>query len=329
MRFKCCFCLEKRPINNIEGYVLHISPIKHAKTDSSKTYFDLSFQTDNKNVRAVCFSPEKWQRLKKYQEDSTGCVISSVVQDSYKTNELKLTNFSTIKPKTLVFSKEANYQFNSFDEIINEFQLLVRIVHGGDIKTTSNNLTLKEYIATDGGKFQMKIAMFEQFADQMELNNTCKILNLQLVTYLKERKLKSTTLTKVDKIDKDIPDLKMKECPKVDQREIVIVDNIDNNSLLEHISCFKCSASFVKTDKKLVTCTNCGGVQLSKTCVSKNVLKLSKSSNTYICNWDILSEILLSDITIGQNEDFILYMLSNKFVINHVNNEIHSIELEK
>ena len=309
---------------------MDISPIKHAKTDTSKTYFDLSFQTDNKNVRAVCFSPEKWQRLKKYQEDSTGCVISSVVQDSYKTNEFKLTNFSTIKPKALVFSKEANYQFNSLDEIINEFQLMelvnvmVRIVHAGDIKTTNNNLTLKEYVATDDGKFQMKIAMFEQFADQMELNNTYKILNLQLVTYLNE-----TTLTKVDKIDKDIPDLKMKECPKVDQREIVIFDNIDNISLLEHISCFKCSASFVKTDKKLVTCTNCGGVQLSKTCVSKNVLKLSKSSNTYICNWNILSEILPSDITIGQNEDFILYMLSNKFVINHVNNEIHSIELEK
>ena len=175
----------------------------------------------------------------------------------------------------------------------------------------------------------MKIAMFEQFTDQMELNNKYKILNLQLVTYLNERKLRSTTLTKVEKIDKDIPDLKMKECPKADQRETVIFDNIDNNSLLEHISCFKCSACFVKTDKKVLNCTSCGGVQLSKTCVSKNVLKLSKSSNTYICNWDILSDILPSDITSRQNEDFILYILSNKFIVNHVNNEIHSIKLEK
>ena len=103
---------------------MDISPIKHAKTDPSKTYFDLSFQTDNKNVRAVCFSPEKWRRLKKYQEDSTGCIISSVVQDSCKINEFKLTNFSTIKPKTLVFSKEGNYQFNSLSEIFNEFQLM-------------------------------------------------------------------------------------------------------------------------------------------------------------------------------------------------------------
>ena len=113
-------------------------------------------------------------------------------------------------------------------ELVN---VMVRIAHAGEIKTTNNNLTLKEYIATDDGKFQMKIAMFEQFTDQMELNNTYKILNLQLVTYLNERKLRSTTLTKVEKIDKDIPDLKMKEYPKVDQRETVVFDNIDNNSL--------------------------------------------------------------------------------------------------
>ena len=41
---------------------------------------------------------------------------------------------------------------------------------------------------------------------------------------------------------------------------------------MEHISCFKCSASFVKNDKKLVNYTNCGEVQLSKTCVLKDVL---------------------------------------------------------
>ena len=76
---------------------------------------------------------------------------------------------------------------------------MFRIVYAGDIKTTNNNLTLKEYIATDDGKFQMKIAMFQQLTDQMELNNTYKVLNLQLVTYLNEWKLRITTLTKVEK----------------------------------------------------------------------------------------------------------------------------------
>ena len=79
--------------------------------------------------------------------------------------------------------------------------VIARTVHTGDIKTTSNNLTLKEYIATDDSKSQMKIALVKHFTDQMELNNS-----LQLVTYLNERKLGNTTLTKVEKTNKDIPD---------------------------------------------------------------------------------------------------------------------------
>ena len=78
--------------------------------------------------------------------------------------------------------------------------VIVRTVHTGDIKTTSNNLTLKEYIATDDSKSQMKIALVKHFTDQMELNNS-----LQLVTYLNERKLGNTTLTKVEKTNY-IPD---------------------------------------------------------------------------------------------------------------------------
>ena len=66
-------------------------------------------------------------------------------------------------------------------EVINEFKLvdlvfvMFIIVHTGDINTTRNNLTLKEYIATDDIKSKMKIEIFKQFADQTELNNTYKI----------------------------------------------------------------------------------------------------------------------------------------------------------
>ena len=139
------------------------------------------------------------------------------MQGSYKTNDFKL-NFSTVKSKTLVFSKERNNHFNSLYEVTNELQLaelvnvITRVVNTGYIKTTNNNLTLKEYIATYDDKSQIKIAMFEQFADQTQLNNTYKTLNLQLVTYLNKRKMRSTT----KKINKDIPDLKMKEFPKLD-----------------------------------------------------------------------------------------------------------------
>ena len=61
----------------------------------------------------------------------------------------------TIKLKTLVFSKEANYQFDFIDEVINKLWLMdlvnamVRIVYTEDIMAANNNLILKEYIAKD------------------------------------------------------------------------------------------------------------------------------------------------------------------------------------
>ena len=72
----------------------------------------------------------------------------------------------------------------------------------------------------------MKIAMFEQFTDQMKLNKTYKVLNFQLVTYLNKRKMRSTILTKFEKINMDIPDLEKKECSKAGQWETIIFNNI-------------------------------------------------------------------------------------------------------
>ena len=127
----------------------------------------------------MCFLKKNGNIL--YQEDSTGCAISSFVQDSNKTKWVLVKQIFTVKSKTSVFSNEANYQSNSLSEVINEFKLvdlvfvMFIIVHTGDINTTRNNLTLKEYIATDDIKSKMKIEIFEQFADQTELNNTYKI----------------------------------------------------------------------------------------------------------------------------------------------------------
>ena len=51
------------------------------------------------------------------------------------------------------------------------------------------------------------------------------------MTYLNEREIRGTTLTKVEKIDKDIPDSQMKECLNINQRETVIFDNTDYSLL--------------------------------------------------------------------------------------------------
>ena len=90
--------LEKRPLEKIEGYVLQLSPIKKAKSDAAKKYFDLSFQTEEAHVRAVCFSPEKWKCLETYKSQGKSCAINNVFRT--KQSEFTLTNSSIVKEKT-------------------------------------------------------------------------------------------------------------------------------------------------------------------------------------------------------------------------------------
>ena len=75
---------------------------KKAKTDILKSYFDITFQTETTTVRGVCFLLDKHKRLQKFSKESTSYVITNVTRD--KETEFRLTNFSTIKPKTVVFA---------------------------------------------------------------------------------------------------------------------------------------------------------------------------------------------------------------------------------
>ena len=59
------------------------------------------------------------------------------------------------------------------------------------------------------------------------------------------------------------------------------------------------------------------------------MLKLAKAGKTYTFDSTALSRHLPSDLVIGENEDFSLYILSNKLIIKHINEDIVSIELAK
>ena len=93
----------------------------------------MTFQTQNENLRAVCFSPEKRKRLAQFKTDGVSCVISNLIQSNEK--EVKLTNNSTVKPKTVAFPKNEDYEYGDIDTIINEIELLrcvniiVKVIH--------------------------------------------------------------------------------------------------------------------------------------------------------------------------------------------------------
>ena len=93
----------------------------------------MTLETQNENLRAVCFSREKRKRLAQFKTDGATCVLSNLIRSNEK--EVKLTNNSTVKPKTVAFPKNEDYEYCDIDTIINEIELLrcvniiVKVIH--------------------------------------------------------------------------------------------------------------------------------------------------------------------------------------------------------
>ena len=80
----------------------------------------MTFQVETANVDGVCFSPDKHKRLQKITKESTTCVIANINRD--KETEFLLTNFSSIKPIAVAFSKIEKHKISSIEQIISEIE---------------------------------------------------------------------------------------------------------------------------------------------------------------------------------------------------------------
>ena len=148
--YKYVFLSSSSEKRNIEGYVLNISPLKKAKTLSKENkpreYFDMTFQTEEKKVRAVCFSPDKYPRLKKMCSDGSSCEVSRLSMSQNKMDYV-VEPHSVVKPATVNFAINKEYDLTSLDQIVNEIPVYSRVtvkVTVVSMKETivRNNLTI-------------------------------------------------------------------------------------------------------------------------------------------------------------------------------------------
>ena len=131
----------------------------------------MTFETQNENLRAVCFSREKRKRLAQFKTDGATCVLSNLIRSNEK--EVKLTNNSTVKPKTVAFLKNEDYEYCDIDTIINEIELLryvniiVKVIHIENVQS-SRNLMQQEYLVTDDGENTIPLTMFENLTQVLK-----------------------------------------------------------------------------------------------------------------------------------------------------------------
>ena len=119
------------------------------------------------------FLTREKKRLAQFKTDGVSCVISNLIQSNEK--EVKLTNNSTVKPKTVAFLKNEDYEYCDIDTIINEIELLrcvniiVKVIHIEDVQS-SRNLMLQAYLVTDDGENTIPSTMFEDLTQVLKKN---------------------------------------------------------------------------------------------------------------------------------------------------------------
>ena len=68
-------------------------------------------------------------------------------------------------------------------------------------------------------------------------------------------------------------------------------------------------------------------MHLAKDYEQKFQVRLSRNRQTFVC--DANTSMLPKGVAVGQNEDFIIYILSNTFDVTHKNHCIISLEVAK
>ena len=177
----------------------------------------------------------------------------------------------TGKPKPLVFVKSENCKYHSIDEVINKLQpynyvnVIVNVIGMSKINKI-RNLSLKEFlVTTDDGVTFINITMFEDLISLLEINKCYKIKNLQLATYLNQKKFKSTPLTCAEPNEPlEIADLSLQTTAPQEsyKTETVMFHSIDDESLVTRLACNKCGEIINDTSSKIFLCKNCQSRQL-------------------------------------------------------------------
>ena len=311
--------------------MLEVSPLKKAR-NSATQYFDLLFQTAESTVRAVCFSPEKRQRIEKYKMQSSSCALSNL-QSSKSNNDLVLTSSSCVKEKILTFPKKSELIFETIDTIINELPVYARVNIKVKILTTSEvsewkGLNLRECIVSDGAN-TIGLTVFSSLVDNVAPGDSVSITHVSVSSFKNQKKLKTTDLTVIKATEEiEVDERKVHHSPVKIISEEINVKSVIDESLTTTFSCPSCLVNMdEKPTTQLAKCSNCNATALSSACIGKVVVKLRTTSvvDVLLCPSELLEPLLNKDIKIGANDDFIIFLLSTKFIVKHVDSLISEI----
>lgn len=313
--------------------------------NQKRKYFDFTLNTEEKQERTVCFSPEKHTLVNRIFQQHSGCEIKKFKRSD--SNDVLITDFSSVRQFTPDFEKPTHeLVYKNIEAISNECPLynivnVVGIIFDiGPIQTCEKDgkplKFRKATISDDTGT--VPITLFSDISEKSLKDKQCyAFTNMRIAKYLSQRLLKSTQFTTVDLEDRKRVKLGDKDLIDHSKTSVVgIIASVDMKSFQTKYVCINCKHSLDASneDEGMITCGNCDNMLLMDQCkvLSKVCFTLLTDHNEkikYDCNHEILEDCF--SIPIKKRALLAKTMLQSRVITRYdtSDNSLVSITLEE
>ena len=183
------------PVKNANGlscYLHAVSPVKVSASGNCK-YFNMTLQMSDSSVNAVCFSPEKRSVLQKFQTEKSPVKITKFRTSSkYEKEDVVIDKGTKVTPvnESIGFehidlspssiTSQASLNQVSAEQLVTVKAKVVKVSGSKKIssqRSSSGHLKKQEIVIVDPTA-SMKVILWEQFIDCLEVEQTYMLKNL-------------------------------------------------------------------------------------------------------------------------------------------------------
>lgn len=204
--------MEERKEDELHCYIHAMSPMKNAKS-SNRKYFDCTLQNKDTTVRAVCFSPEKFSELNTLQKTMTPVKITNYNTSAASSGKediiiLSKTRISPITSNEIDFPHLTELtasgilpDLSALEKLAAEQLVTIKaeVAQVSAVKTLHTQyqgvLKKQEVIIRDPTT-SVKLLLWENSIEMLELNKTYILQNIKLKRSKKEMYLNTTKADK-------------------------------------------------------------------------------------------------------------------------------------
>lgn len=341
--------------NKVLCFVHTLSPVKNA-ANSGRQYFHCTLQTENKTVRAVCFSPEKHQTFQSSEDNKSPLKLENCKQPESDGQDLIVTKYTKITP---LARDQLSFQYS--DELtqkskITDISSLTKIakeqlVSGVKTLVKHDNTELKkqELVIRDN-KGSIELVLWNEYVDLLETNKTYILTNLRL----KESKFgqyvntpKSEKFSFEETTAFTEPLVAIEENVKELTTSTVMAKIIGVQSATRNLLCVSCHKKVIqKSGSKIGTCESQGCKLVQKVSACKcnwNVRLLFETTelkkihltifNNHCLQKLLKVEMSLCDLNSTMQDDLVLVLLefesTYKVTYDNIQNTVSDIEFHE